>query len=541
MTGRAARGSWMAPLASAILLVVSFPPFALLLPPFVALVPFLVFVAGRPAGVAGRREAARAGLLLGIAYFGLLLYWLAIALLPDSRLAIPAYALAVLVLAGFTTAFATGLHYVRERLPAVPLPIAAALLWTAVEWVQGHLGDLSFPWLGLGTALAPFPRVAGAADLVGARGLTFWVALVNGSLAAAVLELRDGRLNARHATITAAVLALPVVYGFWRSATLTIRPAARVAVVQPNIPRELRRDRGAAVDSSLAALRRLTSAIPAGSVDLVAWPEVAIPAALDDPFQDRLRKEIRTLGAKVGAPILAGAYAMERPPGAPRPTYYNAAFVVAPDGLTGEVYRKMRLVPFVERVPFVDPARLERIVGEMLYYGGLGRGNEATTFAAGDAHYGVLICFESIFASHARILRARGADFLVNATNDAWYGSEGSLGRSTALWQHPAHLVLRAIETRTGIARAANTGISLFVDPLGRTYERTTLFTHDVRAATVYTSDSTTLFVRWGDWLATGATACAALLLLAARRAPAMGAAPRQPAGSRGGGAGEPS
>jgi len=136
VTGRAARGSWMAPLASAILLVVSFPPFALLLPPFVALVPFLVFVAGRPAGVAGRREAARAGLLLGIAYFGLLLYWLAIALLPDSRLAIPAYALAVLVLAGFTTAFATGLHYVRERLPAVPLPIAAALLWTAVEWFR---------------------------------------------------------------------------------------------------------------------------------------------------------------------------------------------------------------------------------------------------------------------------------------------------------------------------------------------------------------------------------------------------------------------
>jgi len=131
--------------------------------------------------------------------------------------------------------------------------------------------------------------------------------------------------------------------------------------------------------------------------------------------------------------------------------------------------------------------------------------------------YGVLICYESIFAPHAREFRQRGVDFLVNMTNDAWYGREPWYARTAALWQHPAHMVMRAIENRVGVARAANTGISMFVDPLGRTYEETDLFTADVRVATVYTTDVTTLFTRWGDWLATGATLAALALLVAGR------------------------
>ena len=93
-----------------------------------------------------------------------------------------------------------------------------------------------------------------------------------------------------------------------------------------------------------------------------------------------------------------------------------------------------------------------------------------------------------------------GVDFLVNMTNDAWYGRESWHGRTTALWQHPAHSILRAIELRIGVARAANTGISLFVDPLGRAFERTEISVPDVRVTTVYTTDTTTLYARLGDW-----------------------------------------
>ncbi len=115
------------------------------------------------------------------------------------------------------------------------------------------------------------------------------------------------------------------------------------------------------------------------------------------------------------------------------------------------------------------------------------------------ARFGILICNESIYASHARRLRLLGADFFVNLTNDGWFGREAWYTRTAALWQHPAHLVMRAIEQRVGIARAANTGFSFFVDPLGRVYGRTELFQAAVHSETIYTSDHLTWYTRTGD------------------------------------------
>mgnify|MGYP001171388098 FL=1 len=502
-------GERLLPVASGLLLTLSFPPFDLLVPPFVALVPFLLFMAERPAGATGRWSAARGGFLMGLVYFGLLLYWLFVALVYYSKLAIAAYALTVLILGIFTATFASALHFVRERTP-VPFALAVAALWTAIEWVQGHLGDLSFPWLGLGSAVSAFPRVAGAADLVGARGLTFWLALANGLIATGILAYREGRPVRRIAAAALVTIALPVAYGAWRVETLEVRPAGRVAVVQPNIPEDLKMQQAAAVDSTLTAVTHLMGRIEPGSVDLVVWPEVTLPTVLEYSL---VQDHVRRLSALVDAPVVAGAYGLT---GDPRGDYtlYNSSFVVTPDGLTGDVYHKKYLVPFVERIPFIDPARLEAIIGDVRYFGGLGRGEEAPAFAAGDARYGILICYESIFAEHSRDFRLQGVDYLVNMTNDAWYGREPWYARTTALWQHPAHLSMRAIEQRVGIARAANTGISMFVDPLGRTYEETELFEPDVRIATVYTTDEITLFARWGDWLATGATLAAALMVL---------------------------
>lgn len=512
----ARRGERLAPALSGILLAISFPPFELLVPPFVALVPFLLFVEDRAPGREGRWSAARGGFVLGGVYFGLLLYWLVIALIHYSLLAIPAYVLTVLVLAGFTGSFGAALHYVRERVPVVPLAVAAALLWTGIEWVQGNLGDLSFPWLGLGSALAAFPRVAGAADLVGARGLTVWLAFINGLVATAILAYRAGRPVSRLAAALAVTVALPIGYGFWRAATLEVRPAARVAVVQPNIPEDLKLQRAQAIQATLDAVTELMGRIPPGSVDLVVWPEVTLPAILEHPYESFLQEPIREMSERVGAPIVAGAYGLDGGEGDDF-TLFNSIFIFGPDGFTGERYDKKYLVPFVERIPFVDPAWFERIVGSVRYFGGLGRGQGAPAFTAGDARYGVLICYESIFAQHSRAYRLNGADYLVNATNDAWYGREPWYARTSALWQHPAHMTMRAIEHRVGVARAANTGISMFIDPLGRSYERTRLFERDVRIATVYTTDAVTLFARWGDWLATGATVAAAFLVLAGR------------------------
>ena len=111
--------------------------------------------------------------------------------------------------------------------------------------------------------------------------------------------------------------------------------------------------------------------------------------------------------------------------------------------------------------------------------------------------FGVVICYESAFEGLARRYRAAGADFLVNITNDAWYG------RTAGPYQHATHLVMRAIETRTGIARAANDGISEFVDPLGRTYSATGLEVEAVVSGRLRTSDVIPPYVRLGDWVGT--------------------------------------
>ena len=504
----------MLPLLSGLLLAISFPPFRLLVPPFVALVPLLVFIETRSADTEGRGVAARGGFLAGLLYFGVLLYWLIVALIYYSKLAIAAYALTVIILALFAATFAAGVHYLRMKRIA-PLWIVGPLLWTTLEWAQGNLGDLAFPWLGLGSSLASYPVIAGGADLVGARGMTLVVALISGLIAEAVLRARRNTRWLGYAMGAAALAGSMVGYGWGRAATLELEPAARVAVVQPNIPEDLKMDREAGVDSSMTALYNLTSRIPrAPDVDLVVWPEVALPAVLAEAYADEMRDAVNFLALQVDAPIVVGAYA--RLPGEER-AFMNAAMVMDPAGMREDTYGKRFLVPFVERVPFIDPAWLESITGDMAYFGGLARGPETTLFDDEDGDpFGVLICYESIFAQLSRTYRQAGADYLVNMTNDAWYGREPWWARTSALWQHPAHLSMRAIEQRVGIARAANTGISMFIDPIGRTYEETELFEPDVRVATVYTTDSITLFSRWGDWLATmAAIATLALLVLA--------------------------
>lgn len=516
------RGERLLPALSGLLLAISFPPVELLVPPFVALVPLLLFIATRPTGREGRWSAARAGFLTGVLYFGLLLYWLIVALIYYSALAVPAYLVTVVVLAGSTAVFAGALHYVLERTP-VPLALAAPILWTALEWIPAHLGDLAFPWLGLGTALASFPRLAGAADLIGARGLTFWLALVNGLVAVAVLRFQASRPIAGVVGLATAAIALPAGYGIWRAHTLDLQPAARVALVQPNIPEDLKMDRPRAIDSTLVTLSNLMPRIPPGSVDLVVWPEVTLPAMIQRPNEGWVLAEIQAASARVGAPIVAGAYGIETGYGVEvdygvgRALLFNSAFLVTPEGIEGEPYHKQFLVPFVERIPLVNPRWLESIIGDVRYFGGLARGESAPVLGPDMTGFGVLICYESIFARLSRSYRMAGAEYLVNITNDAWYGREPWYTRTSALWQHPSHLPMRAIEQRIGIARAANTGISLFVDPLGRRYDETELFEPAVRVGTVYTTNVVTLYTRWGDWLATAAALAAVLLLVAAR------------------------
>ena len=159
-------------------------------------------------------------------------------------------------------------------------------------------------------------------------------------------------------------------------------------------------------------------------------------------------------------------------------------------------------------MPFVNP----RLFGKLEFFGGFGHGDRFPVYRIREGGFGVVICYESAFEDLARRYRRDGADFLLNITNDAWFG------RTAGPYQHAAHLVMRAIETRMGVARAANTGVSEFVDPLGYTHLRTPLDVERVEADTVYTTGIHPLYVRLGDWVAIFALVGSCALILAALR-----------------------
>jgi len=490
-------GDRLLPAVSALLAVSAFPPFHLLIPSFVALVPLAVWVVDQNDGGDASGRVFRGGVWFGVLYFGLLLYWMPLALAAFTWWAVPAYLTVVMVLALGAGCFTWSLRRLTH-LCGIPLWLALPLTWTALEWARAHApGGLAFPWLGLGTSLTGYPELVGAAELVGARGITLWLALLNGLIAEGIraVRVRDGaQMAARWAAAFALVLALPAAWGYRRAHTLPVRAVGEVAVVQPNIAAQVRLDGARSNDSTVASLSRLLLEGDAISPDLVVWPEVTFFGPIES--DESLRERVLKAAEKWSAPVVFGGIG-EKVTREGDAIPMNSAFLTGRDGrLTDFRYDKHRLVPLVEGLPFRPGGWREGGAGVDSY----GRGVDWPLGRMEDgARFGVLICYESIYAGHARRFRLEGADFLLNLTNDGWFGREPWHTRTAALWQHPAHLVMRAIEHRVGIARAANTGFSLFIDPVGRIYGQTDLFQAAVRSEIIYTSDVRTWYTRTGD------------------------------------------
>jgi apolipoprotein N-acyltransferase len=494
VTGPARRAAGLTALG-AVVLALSYPPFRFPILSFCAVTPAVALLRELERERDARR-ALRLGFWYGLATQGLVLYWLVVALWHFTPLSALGY-LATIAIYGLWTA---GLFWlvVRTRLhfPVVPLAAVFPLVWTAVDWGIGHQGDIRFPWLGLGTSLADAPVLIQWADLAGARGVTLWVAWCNVMLLQALMPATPpggpavGSPGRRWRPLLAvlATVLLAWGYGLWRERTLPLRPVGVVGLVQPNVgfQEKWTKARGDSIMANVFDLsRRLRDST---RLDLLIWPETAVPDYfVNRPDWDaaiaRQAREART-------PILTGGLDAELHPDGSYEAY-NAVFFYDPAGdrTAYSVYRKHYLVPIVERVPFVPPRWFH-----LRWFGGFGRGRGLPLYPTPSGRFGVLICYESIFAELSRDYRRAGADFLVNVTNDAWYG------RTAGPYQHAAHLVLRAIETRMGIARAANSGISETLDPLGRVHDPTGLEVRTAEMSTLLTSDVATWYVRLGDW-----------------------------------------
>jgi apolipoprotein N-acyltransferase len=201
-----------------------------------------------------------------------------------------------------------------------------------------------------------------------------------------------------------------------------------------------------------------------------------------------------------GAPLYSASSGEDE---AERIEYFNGALLIGPGGQQGGQYAKQHLVPFGEYVPlrrylpFLEPL--------VVSIGDFTAGTSQAPLSLGAMQLGVLICYESIFPDIARQTVAQGANLLVNLTNDAWYG------RSSAPYQSMAMAVFRAVETKRTLIRAANTGISGAVDPLGRIIGETAIFTEAALIVKAPMLTEATVFSRQGHHFG---AACALLIPL---------------------------
>ncbi|MHB1863374.1 MAG: apolipoprotein N-acyltransferase [Gemmatimonadaceae bacterium] len=481
------RAELAAVLASALLFFYAFPPFTLVGPAFVCLVPLAIAVAR----AADRGDPAWTGIRLG-AWFGIFaygaaIYWIATALLIFTNLAILGYLGALFVIT-VTLAATGGALFVARRITRWPMAALLPVVWVASEMAFNHMSALAFPWLPLGLATARTPVLAQIADLSGVHGVSFWIALTNGLVADMWLSRGDRRGNVRRGVAIAAMAVAVVAYGRWRMHTVPLRPLAHIGIVQPNVPE----DEKWQVDNLgkiIGIMARGThEALAQGHPQLVIWPEVALPDYMyrHPEWSD----SIRNLTMESATPLLTGMLDLVWHSKTDY-QYYNAALLVDAYGRqTQAIYHKRHLVPIVERVPFVNPDWF-RWAGQ--YFGGYGVGDGPVVYHLPFGSFGVLICYESIFPGESRQYRNDGADFLVNITNDAWFG------HSLAPYQHFAHLALRAIENRTAVVRSANTGISGWIDPLGRVRAATPIFVPAAQTYDVLTSDVRTPYDAMGD------------------------------------------
>ena len=492
-SGTFIRSPWFLAGASGLFLGLAFPcnpdqRLAILFHPLWAYVGLLPLLAALPGGTFG--VGFKRGLSTGFAFTMVGLYW--VGHTQGGGLAVVGGTILIGGYLGlFVGFFAGSVNAAVARWGARGF-LLVPFLWTIQEYVLS-LGELGFPWLLLGHSQAVFPVLIQYASITGVYGVSFWVAAV-GTAIFFVMRSR-GRLRLAVMGCLATWIAIPWLYGRWVILDGTeARETIRVAVVQPNLMREDKWGPGG-LERSFEVLEKLSREAAGQQPDLVVWPETALPCYLR--LRPDCRRRLESFVREIQVPVLTGASDYNRELRAP----YNAAFLVRPDGGEMAAYAKMHLVPFGERTPFRDRIPFLRNIDWSKLTGDLGSaefapGKERTLFQNSKADYAVLICFESVFPDLTRRAVLNGARLLVNITSDSWFG------RTSGPYQHALLAVLRAVENRSSIARCATTGISVFIDPFGRSFGATSIYETDFRVADLPVRAETTFYTRNGDLFA---------------------------------------
>lgn len=446
---------------TSILYILSFPNFNIIFLAWICLVPLIIAVDKEKNIFCVVRNCFISGWII---YLGAM-YWL-------TNVTWLGYFLVTLYLALYIVLFGA-IRFYNKNFITIPLA------WTALEFMRSNfLGGI--PWLLLGASQYNFLPLIQISNITGVYGVSFVVAFVNAGIA----RRRRGLL------ISVFIFGAVMVYGFYYIHRPVEGQRVKIGIVQPNVPQDVKWD-PAYTDWMLERLTILTKQM--SNTELIIWPETAVPTLTEsaDVF-----KRVSLLAKEINSFLITGSQGVDS--GA---RYYNSAFLISNNGNVIEEYRKIHLVPFGEFVPFgkVFPF-LKRFTP---IEEGFTAGNEYTVFRISSRFYrdglriSALICFEDIFPELARKFIQKGADILVNITNDGWFG------KTNAVYQHAYLSVFRAVENGVPLVRATNTGLSCFIEYTGKMHVvKPFVEVSDVREILV--PKGNTFYTRYGDvfgWL----------------------------------------
>lgn len=465
----------------------------------------------------GLPSAALAGWLFGFGYFVPGLYWIGNAFLVDAQtfawlmpfavLGLPAY-LALFTSLGFALA-----RLIWTRDASRILALAAAL--TISEWLRGH-ALTGFPWNAFGYALTEPLALAQTASLIGLWGLTF----LSVAIFASPAVLIDGRRGGRPWLVPLSALVLLVAISIYGSVRLSRHPTefannVRLRIMQPNVAQDVRFNytaKQAVMQKYLTLSDRATGPQSTGvsGATVLIWPESAFPFFLTREAD--AMAEIADLLPKGTILITGSVRAPDLPPDARITRAYNSIYVIGDDGGILSIYDKLHLVPFGEFLPFQGLMEKLGFVQLTKVQGGFISGTSRRTIELPNAPSVLpLICYEAIFPGD---IAPRGGrpGWIVNLTNDGWFGI------STGPHQHLQQARLRAIEQGLPLVRAANTGISVVIDPLGRIVARLDLGVEGVLDSRLPVALTSTPYARAGDIPAAIMVTIALVLVIRRRR-----------------------
>jgi apolipoprotein N-acyltransferase len=477
---------------SGILLALCFPTLDLFLVAWIAFVPFLLSLYDK-----NPKQAFKAGLFLGIPYFFGTLYWIYHSINHYGGISFVTSIILVILLCLYLSlypAIFAFLFTITIRKTKLPALFIAPLFWVVLEFLRSYLFT-GFPWSSIGYTQYKFLAIIQIADITGIYGISFLVLAVNGAIADIFLLRR--RTNDMPLfplspsligyTFLALIFIITIVYGQVR--LRQERPGRHItaSIIQGNIEQDKKWE-PSYQKNVIDIYTQLSHKAAVASPSLIVWPETAVPFFFESDRE--LTEELLFMHKELNTYLLFGSVLIK---GKTEERYAlsNSAVLLNQDGMVVYKYDKIHLVPFGEYIPLQNILFfIHKLVVDI---GDYTRGNNYIKANTPFGDFTTLICYEIIFPGLVRKFFSTGGDFMVNITNDAWFG------RTTGPYQHFSMAVFRAIENRKPVIRAANTGISGFINSNGIILSKTDIFQRGILNADIKTDSSKTFYSKYGD------------------------------------------